>query len=215
MRILIIDDDTSIRYMLNEICSFAGWEAIECGNGREGVDAFLKYTADVILVDYHMPEMDGLKTVQEIRKISHQVPILVLTVDERQEIADRFLDAGATDFALKPVKAPDLISRIQLHKRLIELTQSSQEKAAQIEKEVFVSKGISQTTLAHIENYLRSNRQSLLIEEISSEIGLAYPTIYRYLVHLMQTGKVRTIVSYQSVGRPKNRYQWMADECKP
>jgi two-component system response regulator DctR len=45
------------------------------------------------------------------------LPILVLTVDERQELADQFLTAGATDFALKPIKAPDLISRINVHLR--------------------------------------------------------------------------------------------------
>ncbi|UFJ38871.1 response regulator [Brevibacillus humidisoli] len=210
MKILIIDDDAAIRYMLSEICSYAGWKAFTCANGKEGVGRFVQDSADVVLVDYHMPEMDGLQTVREIRKLDRQVPILVLTVDERQEIADRFLDEGATDFALKPVKAPDLISRIQLHKRLIELT-SNQRAAKKPEEEVFVTKGISKITLSHIVKYLSSQRQPCLIDEISKEVNLAYPTVYRYLVYLMKMGKVRAIVSYQKVGRPKNRYQWIQE----
>ena len=209
MRILIIDDDASIRYMLHEICEYAGWQALACANGREGVARFQREGADVVLVDYHMPELDGLATVQAIRKLDRQIPILVLTVDERQEIADRFLDEGATDFALKPVKAPDLISRIQLHRRLIELTQQNQESARKQQEEVYVTKGISSITLSHIVQYLSSCRQPCLIEEICKEVNLAYPTVYRYLVYLMKLGKVRTIVSYQKVGRPKNRYQWI------
>lgn len=209
MRILIIDDDASIRYMLQEICTYAGWQALTCSNGREGVALFKHAGADVVLVDYHMPEMDGLAAVQEIRQLDKQVPILVLTVDERQEIADRFLDEGATDFALKPVKAPDLISRIQLHRRLIELTQLQQERASQQQDEVYVTKGINKITLSHITQYLSSRQQPCLIDEICKEVNLAYPTVYRYLVYLMKIGKVRTLVSYQKVGRPKNRYQWI------
>lgn len=209
MRILIIDDHEPIRYMLSEICSFACWEAHVCSNGKEGMSAFQRDGADVILVDYHMPEMDGLTFVQEVRKLDDQVPVIVLTVDERQEVADRFLDAGASDFALKPVKAPDLISRILLHKRLIELTQSMKNKSAN-QEDVFVTKGISKITLSHIADFMQSTNQPWLIEEISKELGLAYPTIYRYLTHLQQTGKVRTIIMYQNIGRPKNRYEWIA-----
>ena len=55
-----------------------------------------------------------------LRALSHTVPIIVFTIDESQEVADQFLQAGASDFALKPIKAPDIISRIKLHLRLLE-----------------------------------------------------------------------------------------------
>ncbi|MED3996124.1 response regulator [Peribacillus frigoritolerans] len=210
MNILVIDDDASIQYMLSEICEFAGWNADTANNGKEGLNVFAEKGADVVLVDYHMPEMDGIKTVGELRKLNADVPILVLTVDERQEIADRFLEAGATDFALKPVKAPDLISRIQLHARLAKLTQSSQQKSSE-EKDVFVTKGISKRTLRHVSDFLYSNREPFSVDTISKEVGLAYPTVYRYIMHLLDEGKVETIVSYQKIGRPKNLYQWIVD----
>lgn len=212
MKILIMDDDASVRFMLKEICESAGWDVLLGSNGKEGLAHFRAEQVDVVLVDYHMPEMDGLRTVQEIRKLNAHVPILVLTVDERQEIADRFLDAGATDFAIKPVRAPDLISRIQLHLRLSTLTKTQKvlqkDTVGEQVPEVEPPKGISATTLRHIVSFLCERRESCTIDEITKEVGLAYPTVYRSLVYLMQQGKVRTIVSYQKVGRPKNKYEW-------
>ncbi|ODA40533.1 response regulator [Desulfosporosinus sp. BG] len=208
MRILIMDDDQSLRYMLSEIFKFVGWEPEAYPNGRAGIEGFLKHGADIILVDYHMPEIDGLETVRLIREQDQQIPILVLTVDERQEIADRFLDVGATDFALKPVKAPDLIARVQLHKRLLDMTKTFQ-ATPKVQDEVFVTKGISKPTLSYIERYLTTCQQPSTVEEISKELSLAVPTVYRYLMYLVQNGKVKPIPSYKKIGRPKNRYCWI------
>lgn len=208
MKIIIMDDDQSLRYTLSEIFTFAGWDPIVYPNGREGIKGFLNHGADIILVDYHMPEIDGIETVRLIREQNQQIPILVLTVDERQEIADRFLDAGATDFALKPVKAPDLIARVQLHKRLLDMAKTVQVTST-MQYEVFVTKGISETTLTYIERHLSACKQPSTVEEISKELSLAVPTVYRYLTFLVQNGKVRPIPSYQKIGRPKNRYCWI------
>lgn len=211
MRILIMDDDQSLRYMLNEIFTFVGWHPVTYPNGREGIKGFLKDGADIILVDYHMPEIDGLETVRLLREQDQQVPILVLTVDERQEIANRFLDAGATDFALKPVKAPDLIARVQLHKRLLDMTKTYK-SSTNVQYEAFVTKGISNLTLSYIEGYLKACEQPSTVEEISQVLGLATPTVYRYLTYLIKKGEVQPIPSYQKTGRPKNRYHWIQSE---
>lgn len=205
MKILIMDNDESLRYMLTEFCKHAQWDSETATNGREGVDMFLKGKYDVILVDYHMPEMDGLQTVREIRKHNSIVPILVLTVDERQEVADRFLEEGATDFALKPVKAPDLISRIKLHAQIANMKSAQEE-----DEDVFTTKGISKGTLQSISDYLQKNRDAYPVDVISKEIGLAYPTVYRYLMHLLEEGKVKQVVSHQKIGRPKKLYKWYA-----
>ncbi len=211
MRILIMDDDPSLRYMLSEIFTFVGWDPVTYSNGRDGIKNFFRDGADIILVDYHMPEIDGLETVRLIREQNNQIPILVLTVDERQEIADRFLDAGATDFALKPVKAPDLIARVQLHKRLLDMTKTDK-SAPKLQYETFVTKGISKTTLSYIRGYLITREQPSTVEEISQELGLATPTVYRYMTYLVNEGKVQPLPSYQKKGRPKNRYHWIQRE---
>ncbi len=214
MRILIMDDDPSLRYTLYEIFAYVGWDPVTYANGREGIDAFLRDGADIILVDYHMPEIDGLETVRIIREQNEHVPILVLTVDERQEIADRFLDEGATDFALKPVKAPDLLARVQLHKRLLDMTKADK-AAPKMQYEAFVTKGISKSTLTYITDHLKACEEPSTVEDISLKLGLAPPTVYRYMTYLINEGEVQPLPSYQKKGRPKNRYRWIQSESSP
>ncbi|MFQ3545317.1 response regulator [Halobacillus rhizosphaerae] len=206
MKILIIDNDESLRYMLTEFCRHAGWESETAENGSEGMKKFQADSYDIILVDYHMPEMDGLQTVREIRKQNEYVPILVLTVDERQEVADKFLEEGATDFALKPVKAPDMISRIKLHVQIANMKHVQEE-----EEDVFTTKGISKNTLKSVAEFLKNHPDPTSVDVISKEIGLAYPTVYRYLMHLLEEGKVKQIVSHQKIGRPKKLYKWYSN----
>lgn len=201
-RILIIDDEEDIRYTLKEICQLSGWETVEAANGRRGVELFQQAQPDLVLVDYHMPELDGLGTVKELRELCQTVPIIVLTVDERQQIADAFLDAGASDFALKPIKALDLICRLKVH-----ISISAQQR---VDKEnnddVYAVKGISKATLKLVFDYLKLCTNGAFIEEITEHVCLAYPTVHRYLMHLQDVGKVEVEADYGKVGRPKNRY---------
>ncbi len=203
MKILIIDDDKSLRYMLGEICKYANWEFVTAENGKQGIRVFQQENPDLLLVDYHMPEMDGYQTLIEIRKMNNFVPVIILTVDERQEIADQFLEQGATDFALKPVKAPDIIARIQLHFRLTNLQSKKQNH-----KEVYAVKGISKKTLAYIADAIKNVDKPLSVDEIAKQVDLAYPSVYRYVMHLMDEGHVKQITSYQKLGRTKMLYKW-------
>lgn len=203
-KILIIDDDTDIRYTISEICRFGGWDPIEAANGQEALEKFKAYRPDLVMMDYHMPVKNGMTTLQELRSLDNLVPILILTVDERQEIADAFLDMGATDFALKPIKAPDLIARIRINLQIGQLQQQKQQK----QEEVFVTKGISTSTLSIIEAFLKQQEEALTIEEITNRVGLAYQTVHRYLMYLVKNKYALVECDYGKVGRPRNRYKW-------
>lgn len=206
-RLLIVDDDEMIRFTLQEICEFAGFESTAVDNGRRALESFRQNQYDAILVDYHMPDMDGIETVKAIRLYDSEVPILVLTVDERQETMNRFVQAGATDFALKPVKAPDLISRININLKL----SSIQRKQSAKKKDIMVAKGISDNTLSLIVDYLKTQSQPVTIEEITDGVGLAYPTVHRYISYLLEEEQVQVVPHYRKVGRPKNSYIWNTD----
>lgn len=203
-RLLIVDDDEMIRFTLQEICEFAGFESTTVDNGRRGLERFRQEQYDAILVDYHMPDMDGIETVKAIRVLDTEVPILVLTVDERQETMNRFLQAGATDFALKPVRAPDLISRINLNLKLSSIQRQQTTK----KKDTMVTKGISDNTLNLIVDYLKTRTEPVTIEEITAGVGLAYPTVHRYISYLLEEEQVQVVSHYRKVGRPKNSYVW-------
>lgn len=202
MKILVIDDNEDIRFTINEICKYAGWTAVLATDGYEGVEMFKSERPDLVLVDYHMPKLDGMETVEQIRNVdSGNVPIIVLTVDERQEVADQFLVLGATDFALKPIKAPDLIARIKVNLRIAQLLKLESDQT-----EDYV-KGITGATQKIIIEYMQKRGEPLTIEEITAGVELAYQTVHRYLMNMVKSGRVITICDYGKVGRPKNKYQ--------
>lgn len=202
-RIVIIDDEPDILYTIKEICLHGGWNAILASSGMQGYEMCKLHHPNLVIVDYHMPDWDGLTTVKKIRQMDGGVSILVLTVDERQEIAERFIEAGATDFAIKPIKSPDLISRIKMNLKINDVQQKYMEEKHQI----FTDKGISPATLSIICDYLKDKPGGFTIEEIARELNLAYQTVHRYIQYLIEKSEAESIPIYGQLGRPKNKYK--------
>lgn len=203
-KIVIIDDEPDIQYTIKEICLYGGWDPIIATSGMQGYELCKTHNPNLVIVDYHMPDWDGLTTVKKIRQIDSAASILVLTVDERQEIAEKFIAAGANDFAIKPIKSPDLISRIKINLKINEI----QQKYAKEKQQIFIDKGISPATLSVICDYLKEQQEGLTIDEITSGLDLAYQTVHRYIQYLIEEGKIETLPIYGQLGRPKNKYKY-------
>ena len=195
--ILSIDDEENIRFALGELFRFQGWEACCAPTVEKGIEQFRLHRPDIVLIDYHMPGINGVEGVRLLRKLSRTVPIIVFTIDESQEVADQFLQAGASDFALKPIKAPDIISRIKLHLRLLEREQPAQP----------LSKGLSEATLQLVLDSLKEGEDYMTVNEMAKSSGLAYQTVYRYLQYLIQNKKVEMVSIYGKVGRPRQLFR--------
>lgn len=194
IKILSIDDSEDILFAISAICDYKDWEALTSNNAEKGISLFKTSKPDLVLVDYHMPDMDGIQIVRELRKINKFIPIIVLTVEERQEVADEFIKNGANDFALKPIKAVDLISRIMVHIK----------RNKQYEE---TKKGISGDTLDIICSYLENREEYSSIDIISEKTGLAYKTVHRYLQYMIEEGLLDVKYDYGRQGRPKNSYK--------
>ena len=195
--ILSIDDEENIRFALGELFRFQGWEACCAPTVEKGIEQFRLHRPDIVLIDYHMPGINGVEGVRLLRKLSRTVPIIVFTIDESQEVAVQFLQAGASDFALKPIKAPDIISRIKLHLRLLEREQPAQP----------LSKGLSEATLQLVLDSLKEGEDYMTVNEVAKSSGLAYQTVYRYLQYLIQNKKVEMVSIYGKVGRPRQLFR--------
>lgn len=195
--ILSIDDEENIRFALGELFRFQGWEACCAPTVEKGIEQFRLHRPDIVLIDYHMPGINGVEGVRLLRKLSRTVPIIVFTIDESQAVADQFLQAGASDFALKPIKAPDIISRIKLHLRLLEREQPAQP----------LSKGLSEATLQLVLDSLKEGEDYMTVNEVAKSSGLAYQTVYRYLQYLIQNKKVEMVSIYGKVGRPRQLFR--------
>ncbi|CAB1241660.1 MAG: response regulator [Clostridiales bacterium] len=202
IRILSIDDEPDIRYALKAIFDFEGWNALMAPDVPVGLKLFQQYEPDLVLIDYHLPNVNGIEGVRRLRNLSSTVPILVFTIDESQEVANRFLEAGATDFALKPIKAPDLISRIHLHIRLLE-----SERAPDTLENLPLAKGIGLPTLHRIMEFFQGQKTFLTVNQVADSTGFAYQTTYRYLQYMVSVGLAEICNTYGKIGRPKQGYR--------
>lgn len=200
IQILAIDDERDVLYTLQAIGARLGWQVSTLIDSTEAVKAFLAIRPDLVLVDYHMPKQDGLTTVKALRRQSPTVPIIVLTVDDRQEIANAFLDAGASDFANKPVKIPDLAARIKVHLQLVQ-------QQILLYDQAITDKGINEATLCLVRAACTSQPGPFLIEAIATQTGLSYQTTVRYLQYLQGKKELTAASDYGKVGRPRKRYQ--------
>lgn len=200
VRILAIDDEKDVLYTLQAIGASLGWQVFTVSDSTDSIRSFLAFRPDLVLVDYHMPKQDGLTTVKLLRRQHQTVPIIVLTVDERQEIADNFLDAGASDFANKPIKIPDLAARIKVHMHLLQQQQLLKGSA-------YCEKGINEATLQLVRSTCASTRSPFGIEDVAEETGLSYQTTVRYLQFLLGNNELTVTNNYGKVGRPKKKYR--------
>lgn len=203
-KILAIDDNKDILFALSEIFKYKNWESVTASSVETGLKLFKENDIDLIIIDYHMPGINGLEGVKLLRQLSSKVPIIVLTVEESQDVADQFLDAGASDFALKPFKAPDLLARLMVHLR------SEANRAGKTSESGFkeYTKGISLSTLEIIEEKMSKTGLKMTLGEIAEETGLAYQTVHRYINHLVEHGVVTSKQSYGKIGRPKQSFSW-------
>ncbi|BCS52477.1 response regulator [Geobacter sp. SVR] len=112
-RILIIDDEPAIRRFLHTVLSGNEFALLEAENGHAGLAAAAASRPDVILLDLGLPDLDGIEVIRRIREWS-QVPIIVLSVREREDDKVAALDAGADDYLTKPFGVGELLARIRV-----------------------------------------------------------------------------------------------------
>lgn len=102
--VLVVDDDPAIRLVIRHAMQQNGYHVIEASNGLEAVQFSIRQIPDLILMDAVMPEMDGFRATQEIRKIKScdDTPILMTTSLDDDESIARAFNAGACDYITKP-----------------------------------------------------------------------------------------------------------------
>jgi len=107
-RILIVDDEESMRFMLGEMLSRAGYEHTEAASGDAAVEAMEEDPADIVILDYRMPGMDGLETMQKIMTAWPATIVIMVTAHDSREIAVKAIKAGAYDYFSKPFDLDEL-----------------------------------------------------------------------------------------------------------
>jgi DNA-binding response OmpR family regulator len=112
-RILVVDDDPSMRDLLRGMLERAGHEVREAEDGRTGLRDLYTATPDLVILDVNMPELDGWALLERIRDLS-DVPILMLTARDAEMERVRGLQGGADDYVVKPFGHQEIVARVQV-----------------------------------------------------------------------------------------------------
>jgi two-component system KDP operon response regulator KdpE len=112
-RVLVVDDETSIRRYLRAALSAQGFAIYEAANGQEAVNAVATYHPDLIILDLGLPDFDGIEVTRRLREWS-QTPIIILSVREAENDKIAALDAGADDYLTKPFSTGELMARMRV-----------------------------------------------------------------------------------------------------
>ena len=113
---LIVDDSKATRLILGHILLEIGFEVAQASGGREGMDQLLRYKPRLALVDWNMPDMNGLEFVQAVRadKSYAAVRLLMVTSEDDQAERTRALEAGADEYLTKPFSKALLLKKLEL-----------------------------------------------------------------------------------------------------
>ena len=112
MRLLIIEDDDTLRESLAQQLGEAGYAVEQAADGREGLYFALEYPVDLAIIDLGLPEVSGLDIIREAREQGKAYPILILTARDRWQDKVDGLSAGADDYVVKPFHFEEVGARV-------------------------------------------------------------------------------------------------------
>lgn len=215
-RVLVIEDEASLRQTLTRILRQAGCEVTAAGTGPEGLQRLSASTYDLIYLDIHLPEMDGLQVLREAHKLYPQLAVVLFTAYASLETAVEAMRLGATDYLLKPINPELLISRTEsiLKKQATERRRrelqsqvvSLQEELRRLEESLTPS---ASPAVASSDRFLKRGVLNVDLQArraIFSERELQLPpAAFDYLVVL--TRHAPDVVDYQSLVTEAQGYQ--------
>jgi len=116
MRALVVDDSTAIRRYLHEILESQGFEVVEAGNGREGLERISEQPVELVLLDWNMPVMNGLQMLQQLRSEpgAGDPPVMMVTIEHDLNQISQALESGANEFVMKPFTPEIILDKLAL-----------------------------------------------------------------------------------------------------
>lgn len=112
-RILIVDDEEPIRFALTTILQDQGYEVDASETGGAGLKKLAEKSYNMVLLDYNLPDMNGLEVAQKMRAVDNEIPIVFISAYGTTDVILRAIRLGAFDFIEKPIHSEDLFSTIE------------------------------------------------------------------------------------------------------
>lgn len=191
----------------------------EFRNGKDALDFLKKTGADLAIVDYYMPIMNGMEFIRKCHEEGIRIDVIMVTAANTARDISEFLQLGIVDYLVKPFT----FERFQkaIDKYLYMKNISSQDKEldqseidrllaqnAPVQSKAPLEKGLQEQTLELIRSYLEENKGIFLSSnEIAGKVNLSRITVRRYMNYLVENREIISQIDYSTGGRPSVKYQ--------
>ena len=182
--ILLIEDEKTISNFICRALSANDYKVIPAGTGKEGITLFFSHRPDLVLLDLGLPDMDGLKVLEQITGLPQETPIIIISARDRESEKVTALDMGADDYVVKPFGVSELLARIRSTLRRtdrLKLSQGTQKTVYQI-KDLTLDIARHQVFANGVEIHFTQNEFKIL-ELLCAHAGkvLTYDFILEYV----------------------------------
>lgn len=113
-KILLVEDDASLGFVVKDSLEDSGYEVLLCNDGESGWQQFMRNNVDICLLDVMLPRKDGMTLATQIRKKNEKVPIIFLTARNMDEDKIAGFKAGGDDYIVKPFNMEELLLRLEV-----------------------------------------------------------------------------------------------------
>lgn len=217
---VIVDDDYRVAAIHAAYVSRVDGYAVvaQAHTAAEALDAAHRLAPDLMLLDFYLPDGDGLSVMRRLAEWpGHRPDVLAVTAARDVTSVRTAMQLGAVNYLVKPFAFPALKERLiayrDLRARLTRLEEADQEEVDALFGLLRPTaapppgKGHSAPTLALVRNALRDAPSDLSASEVAAQTGISRPTAQRYLSYLVARGLVRLNLRYGVTGRPEHRYR--------
>lgn len=178
MRILIVEDERSLRTILVERLKKAGYSVDSCDNGMDGKDYIEATQYDCVLLDIMLPKLDGLSLLKILREKDNKTVVMMLTAKDSVEDRVKGLDLGADDYLIKPFAFDELLARVRMLTRrqfnnvssVLTLADLSLDTVSKIVKRNGNIIDLSSKEFALLEYFMQNKERVLSREQIEQHI---------------------------------------------
>lgn len=218
IKVLIVDDDFMVaKVHAGFIQRTAGFTVVGAAHtGAQAVVETQRLQPDLVLLDIHLPDINGLDLMHRLREVAPELDVLVISAAREVETVRKALRGGIVHYLIKPFSQADLQERLDHYRSAYHGLDSAKDVAEQSDvNRVFgldsataqrpLPKGCSVETLRLVEGVLKAADGDLSAAEVAEQLGTSRVSARRYLEYLHDEGLLEVRLKY-GVGRPERRY---------
>lgn len=221
IRVLIVEDDPMVMEINAEFVSkLSGFMLVgKAFNGKDAISLINEVHPNLVLLDYFLPDINGLSLLQIIRNNNYPLDVILLTANREPQHIQEIFRAGVVDYIVKPFRFDRFQSALEQYRftfkkfkenrplEQADLDVITRVQSKQSEVEDYLPKGLNDRTMQQILQFMKGQEEPLSSEEVAIGTGLARVTVRRYLEYLEKKGDIVMEIQYGSVGRPMNKYR--------